>query len=79
MGARYSNARGDNNLNLDWEELLDDRFVLGSPEEVTEQILNLHNTLGVNRIIASVQGAGMPQSQVLEALHMLGEEVLPNL
>ena len=70
---------GDNNLDLDWEELLDDRFVLGSPAEVCEQLLNLHKTLGVNHIIASVQGAGMPQSQVLEALHMLGEEVLPYL
>jgi alkanesulfonate monooxygenase SsuD/methylene tetrahydromethanopterin reductase-like flavin-dependent oxidoreductase (luciferase family) len=70
---------GDNNLDLDWEELIDDRFVLGSPDEVTEQLLNLHKTLGVNHIIASPQGAGMPQGQVLDSLHMLGEIVLPNL
>ncbi|MEE2932573.1 MAG: hypothetical protein VX941_04025 [Pseudomonadota bacterium] len=44
-------------------ELLDDRFVLGSPAEVCEQLLDLHKTMGVNHIIASVQGAGMPQSQ----------------
>lgn len=44
-------------------ELLDDRFVLGSPAEVCEQLLDLHKTMGVNHIIASVQSAGMPQSQ----------------
>ena len=70
---------GDNNLDLDWEELIDDRFVLGSPDEVTEQLLNLHKAMGVNHIIASPQGAGMPHGQVLESLHLLGEVVLPNL
>ncbi len=70
---------GDNNLDLVWEELIDDRFVLGSPDEVTEQLLNLHKTLGVNHIIASPQGAGMPHGPVLDSLHMLGEIVRPNL
>ena len=48
-------------------------------EVMTEQLLNLHKAMGVNHIIASPQGAGMPHGQVLESLHLLGEVVLSNL
>src|SRR5882672_7644737 len=35
---------GDNNLGVDFEELINDRFLLGSPDEVAEQMLTLHRT-----------------------------------
>jgi hypothetical protein len=35
--------------------------------------------LGVNHIIMSVQGIGMPQGQVLDSFHLLAEEVFPKV
>jgi hypothetical protein len=53
--------------------------LIGSPEEVSEQILRLHSHLGVNHLIMSIEWAGMPQSLILETMQMLAEEVLPRV
>jgi alkanesulfonate monooxygenase SsuD/methylene tetrahydromethanopterin reductase-like flavin-dependent oxidoreductase (luciferase family) len=71
--------RGDNNLGVDFDELIKDRFLLGSPDEVAEQMLTLHRTTGINHLIMSVQWPGMAQSLVLDELHMLAEEVFPKV
>jgi N-methylhydantoinase A/oxoprolinase/acetone carboxylase beta subunit len=48
-----------------------------SPEEVAEQMLQLHQATGINHLIMSVQWPGMPQGLVLDQLHRLAEEVFP--
>jgi alkanesulfonate monooxygenase SsuD/methylene tetrahydromethanopterin reductase-like flavin-dependent oxidoreductase (luciferase family) len=70
---------GDNNLGVEFDELIRDRFLLGSPEEVAEQMLAFHKATGINHLIMSVQWPGMPQSMVLDVIHMLAEEVFPNV
>ena len=60
-------------------ELLEDRFLLGSPAEVADQLNRLHKRLGVNHILASVHWPGMPNSLALDQLHLLAEEVRPLL
>src|SRR5499426_453124 len=69
----------DNDLGVDFEELVHDRFLLGSPDEVAEQILRFHRQTGVNHLIMSVQWPGMSQSLALDELHMLAEEVFPKV
>ncbi len=78
-GQDKAMPEGDDNLGLDFDELLRDRFVLGSPDEVAEQILSLSKGLGVNHLIMSVQWPGMPQSLVLDTMHILAEDVLPKV
>jgi alkanesulfonate monooxygenase SsuD/methylene tetrahydromethanopterin reductase-like flavin-dependent oxidoreductase (luciferase family) len=78
-GQDKAMPEGDDNLGLDFEELIRDRFLLGSPDEVAEQIIGLSRGLGVNHFIMSVQWPGMPQSLVLETMHALAEEVLPKV
>ena len=46
---------------------------------MAEQILTLHRATGINHLIMSVQWPGMPQSLVLDELHMLAEEVFPKV
>ncbi len=70
---------GDNDLGQNFEALLGDRFLIGSPQEVSEQILRLHKRLGVNHLIMSIEWAGMPQSLVLETMQLIAEEVFPNV
>jgi alkanesulfonate monooxygenase SsuD/methylene tetrahydromethanopterin reductase-like flavin-dependent oxidoreductase (luciferase family) len=78
-GQSKAMPEGDNDLGVDFDDLIRDRFLLGSPDEVAEQILKLHQATGVNHLIMSVQWPGMPQSMVLDVLHMLAEEVFPKV
>ena len=72
-------AEGDQNISMDYEDLARDRFIVGDPDEVAAEMLRYNRTLGVNHIIMSVQGVGMPQTQVLETFHMMAEEVFPKV
>lgn len=70
---------GDNDISQRYEELARDRFIVGSPDEVAEEMLRYHRLLGVNHIIMSVQGTGLPQSQVLETFELMAKEVFPKV
>jgi alkanesulfonate monooxygenase SsuD/methylene tetrahydromethanopterin reductase-like flavin-dependent oxidoreductase (luciferase family) len=78
-GQNQAMPAGDNDLGVEFEELLRDRFLLGSPDEVAEAILRLHRATGINHLIMSVQWPGMPQNLVLEVLQMLAVEVFPRV
>ncbi len=70
---------GDNDLGMAYEELQDGRFIFGSVDEVAEQIIALAKATGINQLGCPVQWIGMPQSHVIEQMHLLGEEVLPRV
>jgi alkanesulfonate monooxygenase SsuD/methylene tetrahydromethanopterin reductase-like flavin-dependent oxidoreductase (luciferase family) len=60
-----------------FEELLADRFLIGSPAEVAERLIDLKGRFGVNHLVASVHWPGMPNSLALEQMQILAEEVMP--
>jgi alkanesulfonate monooxygenase SsuD/methylene tetrahydromethanopterin reductase-like flavin-dependent oxidoreductase (luciferase family) len=70
---------GDNNLAQAFDALAGDRFLIGSPDEVAEQILNLHRRIGVNHLIMSIEWAGMPQTLVFDTMQLIAEEVIPRV
>jgi alkanesulfonate monooxygenase SsuD/methylene tetrahydromethanopterin reductase-like flavin-dependent oxidoreductase (luciferase family) len=78
-GQSKAMPEGDNDLGVDFDDLIRDRFLLGSPDEVAEQMLRLHQATGINHLIMSMQWPGMPQSMALEELHLLAEEVFPKV
>jgi alkanesulfonate monooxygenase SsuD/methylene tetrahydromethanopterin reductase-like flavin-dependent oxidoreductase (luciferase family) len=69
----------DRGLGQEFEPLIGDRFLIGSPDEVAEQILGLHRRLGVNHLVMSTEWAGMPQSLAIETIDMLAKEVFPRV
>jgi alkanesulfonate monooxygenase SsuD/methylene tetrahydromethanopterin reductase-like flavin-dependent oxidoreductase (luciferase family) len=69
--------KGDDNLGLIFDELVKDRFLFGSPEEVSNQIIDIVRNFGVNHFVFGVQFPGMPQSMVLDQMQLLAEEVFP--
>jgi len=69
--------KGDDNLGLVYDELVKDRFLFGSPEEVSEQIVDLVKRFGINHFVFGIQFPGMPQSMVTDQMQMLAEEVFP--
>lgn len=62
-----------------FDDLSEDRFLLGSPADVADQLNRLNRRLGVNHLVASVHWPGMPNSLALEQLHRLAEQVRPLL
>jgi alkanesulfonate monooxygenase SsuD/methylene tetrahydromethanopterin reductase-like flavin-dependent oxidoreductase (luciferase family) len=78
-GQNQAMPAGDNDLGVEFDELLRERFLLGSPDEVADAILRLRRATGINRLIMSVQWPGMPQNLVLDELQMLAEEVFPKV
>ncbi len=70
---------GDDDLSLAFEELMRDRFLFGSPDEVAEQIAGYHKRLGVNTMILGMHWVGMPHSQVVDAMRLFAEEVMPRV
>jgi alkanesulfonate monooxygenase SsuD/methylene tetrahydromethanopterin reductase-like flavin-dependent oxidoreductase (luciferase family) len=70
---------GDGDLAAAFDELAGDRFIIGSPDDVTEQIVNLHREIGVNHLIMSIQWADMPHSLTLDTMALLSEQVFPQV
>ena len=63
---------------LPFEELMKDRFVLGSPEECYEGLLP-YLKMGVNHLIIRTSWVGMPYSTTLQSMRLFSEEVVPAL
>jgi alkanesulfonate monooxygenase SsuD/methylene tetrahydromethanopterin reductase-like flavin-dependent oxidoreductase (luciferase family) len=64
-------------FNLDFESLMQDRFLFGSPAEVTEQILLLRRRFGIDTLILGIHWVGMPASLAMEQMQILAEDVFP--
>ena len=70
---------GKESFDRPFEELLRDRFVLGSPEECYEQLRPYWEELGVNHLVIRTHWAGMPLAAALESMRLISEELLPAL
>ena len=64
---------------LDWEFLWNRCLIAGSPENVLEQIQELHEVSGVGTILASVVHEGFPQDKVLKCIDMMNERIIPEV
>ena len=78
-GQDKAMAEGDRDISMAYDELARDRFIVGDPETVAEEMVRYNREIGVNHIIMSVQGIGMPQGQVLDTFDLLAKEVFPKV
>jgi alkanesulfonate monooxygenase SsuD/methylene tetrahydromethanopterin reductase-like flavin-dependent oxidoreductase (luciferase family) len=87
LGAKYKAyhswrqelPQDDSGFEQDFVSLIGDRFLIGSPDEVAEQIIALHRRLGVNHLVMSTEWAGMPESLALETMDIIAKEVFPRV
>ncbi|MBT5110074.1 MAG: LLM class flavin-dependent oxidoreductase [Rhodospirillaceae bacterium] len=73
----FTNVVGSGKAQLDLEELLAGRVIIGSPEECAEELVRLSRTTGFTRLIARIQWLGMDQRIVLRTIELLAKEVRP--
>ena len=78
-GQAENMAADDNNLKQYFVELADGRFMIGSPDEVAAQLIDMHRRTGANHVVMSIEWAGMPQSLVFDTMQLLAEEVFPKV
>jgi alkanesulfonate monooxygenase SsuD/methylene tetrahydromethanopterin reductase-like flavin-dependent oxidoreductase (luciferase family) len=64
---------------ITYEEVLRDKVVVGSPERVTDRLLQLRDELGIDGILAELNfGSGIPSPLMMRSLRLLCEEVRPH-
>lgn len=66
-------------LSVPYDELVRDRFIVGTPDECRAEIRRYRDLLGVNYFLLRPQWPGMPQKRVMEQIELIGQEVIPGL
>ncbi len=70
---------GEENFTMPFPELAKDRFLLGSPAQVVQEIRRYGDELGVNYLIFRMQWPGMDQERPLHQIEVMGREVIPHV
>jgi alkanesulfonate monooxygenase SsuD/methylene tetrahydromethanopterin reductase-like flavin-dependent oxidoreductase (luciferase family) len=70
---------GGDTFHQPFESLLQDRFVLGSPEECFEQLRPCWEAVGSNFLVFRTHWSGMPLGHALASMRLIGQELLPAL
>ena len=60
-----------------FDELIRDRFIIGSPEECAEELTDIMRDTGCNRLITRIQWLRMEHSHVMRTIELLGDRVAP--
>lgn len=69
----------DESFDQSFDDLIQDRFVLGSPEECYAQLRPYCEELGINHLVVRSHWAGMPLSTALSSMRLFSDEVAPAL
>lgn len=61
----------------DFEELANDRFIYGTPEQIIEQMEAMQNRFALDQLTLRFHHSGMPKGLVEDQIRLFGEEVIP--
>ncbi len=71
-------ARGRRLQTISYDEALRDKIIVGTPEGVTDRLMGLKETLGLNGILCEMNcGTRIPHARVMKSLQLLCEKVSP--
>jgi alkanesulfonate monooxygenase SsuD/methylene tetrahydromethanopterin reductase-like flavin-dependent oxidoreductase (luciferase family) len=71
-------ARGGRLQTITYDEALRDKIIVGSPEGVTDRLMGLQETLGLDGILCEMNcGTKIPHQRVMKSLQLLCEKVKP--
>ncbi len=69
----------DESFDKELDELIEGRFILGSPEECYEQLKPYWEEMGVNHLVFRTHWAGMPLDTALHSIRLIASELAPEL
>lgn len=62
-----------------FDELVEDRFLVGTPEEVCEEIERYAETVDISHLVLRMHWPGMDYSRSYDCIELIGDEVIPNV
>ena len=69
---------GEESFRVPFDDLARDRFLIGDPEDVVSEIKRYEADLGVTHMIFRLQWPGMPHSEAMRQIQLMGREVIPH-
>jgi alkanesulfonate monooxygenase SsuD/methylene tetrahydromethanopterin reductase-like flavin-dependent oxidoreductase (luciferase family) len=73
----FTGVVGDAKPHPEFDDLLQDRFIIGAPEECAAEIAALLQATGCNRLVCRMQWVGMAHAHVMRTIELLGDKVAP--
>jgi alkanesulfonate monooxygenase SsuD/methylene tetrahydromethanopterin reductase-like flavin-dependent oxidoreductase (luciferase family) len=76
----FRDSRSEAEFTID--KMAPERIILGSPEEVVDQLQHWQETIGAEMMIFRLRQAhsgGPPHEKILRAIRLFGDKVIPNL
>jgi len=71
-------ARGRRLQNITYEDALREKLIVGSPERITDRLMELREKLGLDGILCEMNcGTKIPHPKVMKSLQLLCEKVMP--
>lgn len=70
---------GNDSFSVPFEELSNDRFVIGTPDDCIDALLPWKQKFGANHFVIRTDWAGMPANISTSSVRLLASEVLPAL
>ena len=64
-------------LSVPFDQLAQDRFIIGDPAECAAELRRYHDAVGANHFLLRLQWPGMPQRYALEQIRLVGTDVMP--
>ena len=65
------------NQQAEFDRLINNRFIIGAPEECAEEIASLMRETGCNRLVTRIQWLSMDHKHVMRTLELIGDKVAP--
>jgi alkanesulfonate monooxygenase SsuD/methylene tetrahydromethanopterin reductase-like flavin-dependent oxidoreductase (luciferase family) len=76
-GGEFEHPYVDSEELESFERLAEDRFLIGSPAEVAEQIEDLRSRMPLDHLAVRFHHSGMPTDAVQDQIELFGDEVIP--
>lgn len=62
-----------------FEELVEDRFIIGSPDTVADRLVRLEEDVGVDCVLMGMHRPGIDDADVIRSIELTGEKVMPRV
>jgi len=72
-------AIGDDTFESEWERLAEDRFLVGSPDDVVAEIERYRAAMDLDHLFVRTQFPGMAPADARSSIRLLAEEVAPRV
>ncbi|MCL0044387.1 LLM class flavin-dependent oxidoreductase, partial [Dehalococcoidia bacterium] len=69
---------GEDSFRVPFEQLAEDRFLIGTPDDIVTEVIQYQDRLGISDLIFRMQWPGMPHTAVMRQIELLGQHVLPH-